>query len=631
MHLRQVFLKTFVYGSCCSIWQSTDRFGQARCRRPRLKRRRRQCCRIDTQATPHHDANNTYKHHCEAVPLPPNNGPHIDTQGRHNKPQEESVGSMNQQVERSASQEQSVSSMNQQIERSASLPSMKSMASMTIVPNPGHKGASAKHGTHPAPLLLDRIPSLSGDPFDAFDDFADLHSRHHAQMTPLMSPVTPASSQPFCATPSSTTISSVDTWTVRQQSINASPCTSINASPCTPVESLHAHIQTLRSLSSARRMARALKNLHDMRRDIPGAALVSTDLIPSVCNALSAFVSSSAVCEQACRFLSEIAQRGPKARRIALGYSALQLANDAISNHFGLYPSTVQWALHAIGSLCANGSSMITHTLLSNRTFHWILVSMRQWRDVPLIQTYAFRALSTAIQTDFENAFHLVLSHAFFHELNEALENFAHDPFLVADAFEILLLFICPSAEFRRLSFCEGVLEAVVEAFLPHAAVCRVAAAFARIVSVFCVDACSRVVVVRSGAVHALLCALEHVRVPGPRHSIPKVVPHRIGRLSAPSPRVGITDADCCEDECRSLSMPDAWARSPTSTTDVMVSVLQALLATCVGCTQGCELNPASSLDICYCEGHLLARGSCQCDAIYIGNICTFKKIRCGG
>lgn len=446
-------------------------------------------------------------------------------------------------------------------------------------------------------LCLMHHATLSGHLCNVPDEFADFSESPFTKYSNqgaycMTSPVTPSRSTTFSETPSFTTISS---WGSSQFFSSARSSTA----PPTTLQQLQAQVHHLKTMMNAQHTARSLLHVIRLSSQIPMASILAEDVIPAVCNALSAHMASHAVCEGACRLISILAASSRTARRTALQHSALRLINHVISFHFSTHPNTIQLALDALGTLCLSGSPQVTRMLLDNRTFHWVFVAMRQWCDMPLIQTESLRVFSVCAKMDFEIAFHLVLSHAIFNELVTVLSNFAYDPFVVTHVFQTILSLIGPSSELRRISLCEDVFLHCTNAVSTHHTDCCVNLAYAGIASAYCVDQHAHLLVQRQGGVRALLSGLANARGAECRSKSSELTTSRLSlditldedvhaaqdkgkwkgavRLKNGGNGQNVYDSD------ESLSI------LPLTAIDDTLASFQALVAVCTNCDEACK------------------------------------------
>lgn len=173
-----------------------------------------------------------------------------------------------------------------------------------------------------------------------------------------------------------------------------------------------------------------------------------------------------------------------------------------------------------------------------------------------------------------------------------------------------MLSFIRPSSEFRRLSLCEDVFLNCAKAVSAHCTESRVNHAFASIVSAYCIDQDTHLLVQQQGGVKALLEGLANICVPDSRQKPPElsaplafldITLHEggnvteemgsgkgVGNGQKTKDTVDVGDRDHlggCSDE----SDEDIMAIFPISALDATLASFQALAAVCTDCDKACD------------------------------------------
>lgn len=407
---------------------------------------------------------------------------------------------------------------------------------------------------------LRNLPSLSGDPFDASDDF-------HTECTddlPLWSPCTPStivtldeialSSPPL--TPLSSLSNTTDTSFVRLHSNSSSTPSSIRPRIPTAV-AIAALTKTFEQLHSSKSrlcvpthiLRPALQTLRHVLAYVRASDLDNmTSIMRILTDALSIHIRSPSLSAQCCDLLATIMSIRPDfVHAISLNTIVIQ-ARDVIAIHLSSEVRSVDAALSLIGtlalatnsvhssrSLTAFPSSTPLSCILQNaHVLHWIIAALRQWQCVTSVQTRVLRAIATLATVDVETGFNLVMNHAIFHELVTLLSRL-DDPVVIARTCETFCIFLKRSAEFRRLSVCDRVPHSIITHTKNHLACPRVSVAVASALSIYASDLETFPVLLGIAPVSFIvdtLCALRSPKA-SPRsvkHHVPvSCTAHRVG------------------------------------------------------------------------------------------------------
>lgn len=469
-------------------------------------------------------------------------------------------------------------------------------------PTPGEWPIASTGRSNGPPPRLSQLPSLSGDPFDARDDFpgvqVDLFSPWSV-CTPSLTndaldevalstpPLTPSPSSSFTTDISAAALhsaaSSSHTASFTRSSIPTAVATAALARTCEQMRPLKPRTcvptRTLRPALQALRYVLA----HVRPRDLDNMS----EIVRILNDALAVHLGSPSLTAQCCELLSTILSIRPDfVRSISLDL-ALTRARDVIGTHFSAEAQTVDAALKLIGTIVlALEASVPTKALHSTRSgvskvltiavndahvLHWIVASLRQWRAVASVQTHALRAVAASTTVSKEIGLNFVMSHAIFNELIVSFTELSDDPRLIAHVCETLCVFLRRSAEFRRLSVAECVPQALLKHTKAHVTCPRVVAAATSALVIYTNDPEVLPTIINIRAVSFAIDTLCMLQAPcsSPRRSRQRTV----GHSSIPR-RHRTVNVQKHSDNCRKLGEPFAIAGSITHATANLLDLL---------------------------------------------------------
>lgn len=488
----------------------------------------------------------------------------------------------------------------------ASLPSQKFGQGITVA-------KSTPPSANDPPPRLTQLPSLSGDPFDASDDFPD------AQAGPLSpwSVCTPSlakivldevalSTPPLTPSPSSSFTTDLSATALRSgasSSSHTASCTRFSIPTTVATAALARAFEQIRpskphACVPTRTLRPSLQTLLYVLAYVRPRDLDSMNEIVRILNdALAVHLGSPSLSTQCCELLSIILSIRPEFVHTVSLDLALTRARDVIATHFSTEARTVDAALKLVGTIVlalevpvlstrlrpahSALSKVLTAALKNAHLLHWIVASLRQWRAVASVQTHALRAVAASVSVSKEIGLNFVMSHAIFHELVVSFAELGDDPRLIAHVCETLCVFLRRSAEFRRLSVVDRVPHALLKYTKAHVVCPRVAAAATSALAIYADDPEVLPVIVNIHAVPFAidtLCMLQ-APSPSPRRNLQRSVANSSTPRRQRAPGV--------QEHCNSGRKFEEPFAVAVSTTRAMVNLLDLL-------TSFVEKSPAS-------------------------------------
>lgn len=268
-------------------------------------------------------------------------------------------------------------------------------------------------------------------------------------------------------------------------------------------------LEVFRLSKDLRAIEQAVRTLRDLlsTKQLTHAQLLTHGVLPPVCQLLQLHCSNASLAEECCRLLARLCERSAEARGIVLGANGVQLMQMVMETHFELYSSTVDASMRALSELCREGH-VVRVLILQTRTFEWIMVCVRQWREARVLQNTALQCLERAVVHEYANRRHAV-SLGVFQELLQIMHPFQDDCVLQNRCIKLCNAIIESSKEYTVLSSVEGIAGLVIRALRSFPHKLEIVASASKACQYFCCYEHSRDALMTVDGVNVLLEAFQ--------------------------------------------------------------------------------------------------------------------------
>lgn len=238
--------------------------------------------------------------------------------------------------------------------------------------------------------------------------------------------------------------------------------------------------------------------------------ILGTGVIEVVLSTLAQHFTAVSLAEQSCRFLAETCERCNDIRTLVSERGGIQLCLSVIEKHFELYATTIDAGMSLLGAACLGPHVENQEQARHKRGFEWVLVCMRQWRDMRALQASALQSIARMVHANDANRSHVV-SFGGLQEVLSTMDRYAEDSAIQNLALTVLSSLSRSSAQDRETMGMEGALEKIVNAVKLFPSKPEVVLSGAKAVRYLCIQPQNRVRLENERGVDAMVQALQQM------------------------------------------------------------------------------------------------------------------------